>query len=79
MCQYAILICRMNKVLQKLGNNIRAERNRLNMSQAELAEKVGLSIPHISKIESGLSDIKFTNLIAILKALNIPFEKLYEL
>lgn len=69
----------MNNVLQELGNNIRAERNRLKLSQAGLAYQVGVSVPHISKIESGFADIKFTTLIAILKALDIPFEKLYEL
>lgn len=69
----------MNKILIELGNNIRAERNRRKYSQAELAELVGIATPHISKIESGQTDIKFTTLIAILKALNIPFEKLYEL
>ncbi len=69
----------MNKILQDLGNNIRAERNRRNLSQMGLADLIGVSVPHISKIESGHSDIKFTTLIAILKALDIPFEKLYEL
>lgn len=69
----------MNKILQDLGNNIRAERNRRNLSQMGLADLIGVSVPHISKIESGNSDIKFTTLIAILKALDIPFEKLYEL
>lgn len=69
----------MNNILCELGNNIRAERNRRNFSQMELAELIGVSVPHISKIESGHSDIKFTTLISILKALDIPFEKLYEL
>lgn len=69
----------MNKELRELGNNIRAERNRRKLSQVELAELVGVAVPHISKIENGFADIKFTTLIAILKALDIPFEKLYEL
>lgn len=69
----------MNDILKDLGNNIRAERNRKKLSQSTLAERVGVAVPHISKIENGQTDIKFTTLIAILKALNIPFEKLYEL
>lgn len=67
------------KILKTLGNNLRAERNRLNLSQEALAEKVGILMHHLSRIENGNSDIKFTTLIAILKALDIPFEKLYEL
>ena len=67
------------KILKTLGNNLRAERNRLNLSQEALAEKVGILMHHLSRIENGNSDIKFTTLIALLKALDIPFEKLYEL
>lgn len=69
----------MNEALQILGNNLRAERNRQRFSQEQLAEMAGLQMQHVSKIENGQTDIRFTTLIAILKALNIPFEKLYEL
>lgn len=69
----------MNKDLTILANNLRAERNRQNLSQEKLAELAGMQMQHISKIESGQTDIRFTTLIAILKALDIPFEKLYEL
>ena len=69
----------MNEALQILGNNLRAERNRQRLSQEQLAEMAGLQMQHVSKIENGQTDIRFTTLIAILKALNIQFEKLYEL
>lgn len=69
----------MNKDLQILANNLKAERNRQRLSQEKLAELAGLQMQHISKIENAQTDIRFTTLIAILKALNIPFEKLYEL
>lgn len=69
----------MNEILKQLGNNIRAERNRRDLSQERLAELAGIQTAHVSKIENGFADIKFTTLIAILKALDIPFEKLYEL
>lgn len=68
-----------NKDLINLGNNIRAERSRRNLSQAKLAEMANIQTHHLSNIENGFSDIKFTTLIAILKALDVPFEKLYEL
>ena len=69
----------MNETLQILWNNLRAERNRQRLSQEQLAEMAGLQMQHVSKIENGQTDIRFTTLIATLKALNIPFEKLYEL
>lgn len=69
----------MNNDLQILANNLKAERNRQRLTQEKLAELAGLQMQHISKIENAQTDIRFTTLIAILKALNIPFEKLYEL
>lgn len=69
----------MNTDLVELGKNIKAERNRQFLSQEKLAELVGIQTHHISKIERGLVDIKFTTLIAILKALNLRFDKLYEI
>ena len=43
-----------------LGNNIRAERNRLHLSQEQLAQKANMQTHHISNIENGKFDIKFT-------------------
>ena len=47
------------------------------MSQEQLAAKADLQTNHISNIENGKYDIKFTTLLAIMKALNVPFDKLY--
>ena len=69
----------VNKDLIVLGNNIRAERNRLRYTQEKLAEITGLQTPHIVRIEKGEIDIRFSTLVSILKALNIPFDKIYDL
>ena len=70
---------RQEYILNKIGNNLRAERNRLGLSQEELAEKAGLRREHISKIERGLIDMRVSaTLVPILKALNLEFEKLYK-
>ena len=66
-----------HKELINLGNNIRAERNRIRCTQEKLAELTGLQTPHIGRIERGEIDIRFTTFLAIMKALNVPFEKLY--
>lgn len=68
-----------NSDLITLGNNIRAERSRLHYSQEKLAELANIQMQHLSKIENGESDIKFTTLLSLLKALNIPFTKLYDI
>ncbi|HIS36978.1 TPA: helix-turn-helix transcriptional regulator [Candidatus Scatousia excrementigallinarum] len=70
---------RNEKILKAIGNNLRAERNRLGWSQDELAEKACLERQHISKIERGLIDMRVSaTLVPILKALNLEFEKLYK-
>ncbi len=69
----------MNINLIELGKNIKAERNRQFLSQEKLAELIGIQTHHISKIERGLVDIKFTTLISILKALDLKFEQLFKL
>ena len=69
----------MNDILIELGKNIKAERNRQFLSQEKLAEMVGVQTHHISKIERGLVDIKFSTLVSILKSLNLAFETLYKL
>ena len=68
-----------NKILKKLGHNIKVERVKLDYSQEKLAEVAGIQMQHLSKIENGDSDIKFTTSLALLKALNVPFEKLYDI
>ena len=65
--------------LIKLGNNIRAERSRQNLTQEELGQMTGLLAQHIGRIEKGEIDIRFSTLVTILYALNIPFDKIYDL
>jgi transcriptional regulator with XRE-family HTH domain len=69
----------VNINLIELGKNIKAERNRQFLSQEKLAELIGMQTHHISKIERGLVDIKFTTLIAILKALKLDFGQLFDI
>jgi len=63
---------RMKKeLLLKLGHKIRHERIKKNLSQEELAELVDLSKQSISALETGVSNLKFTNLYNIAKALDL--------
>mgnify|MGYP002626869496 CR=1 FL=1 len=65
--------------LVKLGNNIRAERNRLNYTQEDLGNITGILPQHIGRIEKGEIDIRFSTLVSLMAALQIPFDKLYDL
>jgi len=65
-----------NKELLQIGTNICAERNRLRLTQEALAERVGINVRNLGRIERGQSDMKLSNFLAILDELNVPFETL---
>lgn len=69
-----------NEILVEFGKNLRAERNRAGYSQEGLAEKMGICAgKHIGTIERGETNLTLTTIIAILKTLDISFDKLFDL
>lgn len=48
------------------------------MTQRELAEKINVSEVTISRYVTGIRVPKVTNIIAMSKALNVPYEKLLD-
>jgi len=64
------------KVLAALARNIKAFRKRRNWSQADLAEKSGLSIVYLSDIERGNKWPYLDTLVKIAKAFKV---EVYEL
>ncbi len=64
---------KMNKIL---GLNIRAERNRKNLTQFQLAELVGISESTISLIERGLQTPSIFLVYNIAKVLFIDINEL---
>ena len=55
----------------ELGNKIKFERAKKNLSQEKPAELAGISIHSISDIERGITDIRYINLFQIAEALEI--------
>ena len=60
--------------IKQLGDNIRRERMAKNMSQQRLAELADLNIRNVQRIEAGQSDVLFSTLARIRKALGCPWE-----
>jgi len=60
----------MDYDLKKFGKLIKIERIRNDLSQEQLAEKVGVSTRTISLIESGLQHPKFFLVVKISQILN---------
>lgn len=65
-------------ILLKLASKVIYERKRKNLSQEQLAEISGVSMRAISKLESGLSNIKFLTLYKLAVALKINVSKLVD-
>lgn len=55
--------------LFKIGQNILYHRKKIGYTQAQLAEKIGLSNTHISHLETGDGTMSLETLIAICKVL----------
>ena len=61
-----------------LGLNIKAERVRKNITQEQFAEKIDMSVSHISKIEQGLTSPTAIALFKMSKILKISMEEFFK-
>lgn len=60
-----------NIELIKLGQKIKFERLKRNLSQEQLAELSEISVHGISNIETGKTDLKYSNLLRIAGAFSV--------
>lgn len=58
--------------LQRFGANVRAERERLGMSQEDLADRAGLHRTYLGGVERGERNLGLLNVVRIAKALGLP-------
>ena len=61
---------------ETIGQRIKRERLGLSITQRELAEKVGVGVPHISKIEAGRENPSDELLARIASVLGLETEEL---
>ncbi|MCQ2790194.1 MAG: helix-turn-helix domain-containing protein [bacterium] len=55
----------------EIGQRIRKYRKQQNLSQEELAEKIGISTTHMSHIETGSTKLSLPVLVDLAKNLNV--------
>jgi transcriptional regulator with XRE-family HTH domain len=60
----------------RLGARLRARREGLGWSQAELAERIDISANYVSVLERGLKLPTLDTLVALAQALNVPASEL---
>lgn len=64
------------QTIKKIAFNIKVERMRKNLTQFQLAEKIGVHEKYIGQIESGRQNITIKTLIKLANALNIDLKKI---
>lgn len=63
--------------LSEFAEILRNRRKELNLTQEELAEKVGKKRAYIARIEKGETDIQLSSFISISQALGIKLKTEY--
>jgi transcriptional regulator with XRE-family HTH domain len=58
--------------LQRFGSRVRAERERLGVSQEELADRAGMHRTYLGGVERGERNLGLLNVVRIAKALGLP-------
>ncbi len=68
----------MDEVLLRLGKRMKYLRRLKNLTQAQLAEKVGLSVNYISQIETGVASPTLKTLFILARGLDVEIKELFE-
>lgn len=66
--------CTSHDTNRIIGNKIYQLRRSINMTQQELAEKVGISVTFLSEIENGRKSMSVDTLIKLSKSLQVSLD-----
>lgn len=64
-------------IYKEIGNRFKENREIQDLTQADLAEKVGTSVTYISSVERGISFPRGDKLVALLNALNCSADSVF--
>ena len=67
--------CAVSINYKRIGQNIREVRRSVSLTQDALAEQAGLSVNHISHVETGSSPVSLPALIRICEVLEITADR----
>lgn len=63
-------------IYKKLGKSIKQERQKLNLTQEQLSEKLDISISYLGRIERGERNIPLDTLVRLANILNVSIDYL---
>ena len=64
-------------VPERLANQLKERRTEVGLTQAELAERVGVTRKTVNTVENGVFTPSATLAIKLAQALNVPVEELF--
>ena len=64
-------------IYKEIGKRFKENREKLKITQAELAKKIGVSVTYISSVERGLSFPRGDKLVSMLNALNTSADSVF--
>ena len=62
---------------ERLGNRIKEKRGELNLTQADLASRVGVTRKTVNTVENGVFTPSALLALKLARALNVPIEELF--
>lgn len=68
-----------NDILKKFGFNVKLERMKQGITQADLAEMIDVHEKYISRIETGKQNVTINTLSKIAEALKVEMYKLLKI
>lgn len=74
---YALSSMRRYKIAQKVGKKIRLARERKRLTQEDTAERAGIHVSTLGRIERGESNPPIHTVSKIAKALKMPLKELF--
>lgn len=69
---------RDDKLLKRFARNLKKARVAKGMTQEDLSDKSGLALSQIARIETGKLNMSIGTVYALLKALNVPANELFD-
>jgi transcriptional regulator with XRE-family HTH domain len=61
-----------------LGKRVKYLRRLKNLTQAQLAEKIDLSVNYVSQIETGIASPSFKTLLLLAQGLDVELKELFD-
>ena len=63
---------------ERFGMRLKAERKKKHLSQAALAEQLGVSREYVARLEAGVHDPPLSTVVKLAKLLKVKVSKLVE-